>query len=163
MRRGVLALLLIATACQRSPTAPTAIPDLSPCLLAAMDPPTWAIARTRGRKSLIEESLVAATLDSRRCRVVAGRWRDEYTGDVYTDPADLEIDHRVPLRECASQRRLEMGSTAEARLRERSLRPRAPCRGCCQGESKQEAIKDRKTGALRFAGVGVTMRQRGER
>ena len=46
---------------------------------------------------LIEESLIAATLDFRGCRVVAGRWRDEYTGAVYTNPADLEIDHRVPL------------------------------------------------------------------
>lgn len=24
-------------------------------------------------------------------------WRDEYTGTVFTDPSDLDIDHRVPL------------------------------------------------------------------
>lgn len=46
---------------------------------------------------LIEESLIAPTLDPRGCRVVTGRWRDEYTGAFYTNPADLDIDHRVPL------------------------------------------------------------------
>lgn len=46
---------------------------------------------------LIEESLIAPMLDARACRVVSGRWRDEYTGLVFTDPNALEIDHRVPL------------------------------------------------------------------
>ena len=96
MRRGVLALLLIAAACQQSPTAPTAIPDYDRADWQQWIDEDGDCQDTR-QEVLIEESLVAATLDARRCRVVAGRWRDEYTGNVYTDPADLEIDHRVPL------------------------------------------------------------------
>ena len=46
---------------------------------------------------LIKETLVAPTLDARGCRVMVGMWRDEYTGAVFTDPSDLDIDHRVPL------------------------------------------------------------------
>jgi Protein of unknown function (DUF1524) len=31
------------------------------------------------------------------CDVVSGRWFDPYGGQVYTDPADIDIDHIVPL------------------------------------------------------------------
>lgn len=97
MRRGVLAIVLLAAACQRSPTAPTAsIPDYD-----RADWQLWIDAdgdcQDTRQEVLMEESLIATTLDSRGCRVLAGRWRDEYTGAVYTDPAELEIDHRVPL------------------------------------------------------------------
>ena len=34
-----------------------------------------------------------------RCPVIAGRWHDRYTGQVFTDPAALDIDHVVPLKE----------------------------------------------------------------
>lgn len=33
------------------------------------------------------------------CKVVAGRWRDPYTGRIFTNPAELDIDHLVPLAE----------------------------------------------------------------
>lgn len=96
LRRGVLAIVFLATACQRSPTAPSAIPDY--------DRTDWQVwldedgdCQDTRQEVLIEESLIATTLDPRGCRVVAGRWRDEYTGAVHTDPAELEIDHRVPL------------------------------------------------------------------
>jgi hypothetical protein len=32
-----------------------------------------------------------------RCKVVSGRWLDPYTGQTYTDPKDIDIDHVVPL------------------------------------------------------------------
>ena len=48
---------------------------------------------------LIEESTVRVTLDPRRCKVVAGRWEDPYTGRVFTDPGQLDIDHLIPLAE----------------------------------------------------------------
>ena len=35
--------------------------------------------------------------DDRQCRVEAGRWLDPYTGNAFTDPGDLDVDHLVPL------------------------------------------------------------------
>lgn len=47
---------------------------------------------------LIEESEVPVTYeDSRECRVVSGKWTGLYTGEEFTDPKDLDIDHMVPL------------------------------------------------------------------
>ena len=47
---------------------------------------------------LISESTEAVDFkDERECEVGAGNWRDPYTGDVLTDPGDLDIDHMVPL------------------------------------------------------------------
>ena len=47
---------------------------------------------------LISESTEAVGFkDERECEVGAGNWRDPYTGDVLTDPGDLDIDHMVPL------------------------------------------------------------------
>ncbi len=38
-------------------------------------------------------------LSNNGCRVKSGEWRDYYTGEVYYDPQELEIDHRVALKE----------------------------------------------------------------
>ena len=46
---------------------------------------------------LIRESRVAVTFDSSGCRVISGEWQDPFTGNVYTDPGALDIDHTVPL------------------------------------------------------------------
>lgn len=46
---------------------------------------------------LIAESVKPVTLDDRGCRVVTGSWDDPYTGETYTDPSILDIDHFVPL------------------------------------------------------------------
>jgi len=48
---------------------------------------------------LISESIGPVTLDDRGCRVVAGQWFDFYTGQTYTDPSKLDIDHFIPLAE----------------------------------------------------------------
>jgi hypothetical protein len=97
MRRAFLAIVLLAAACQRSPTAPTTtVPEYD-----RGDWQHWIDAdgdcQDTRQEVLIDESLIATTLDPRGCRVVTGRWRDEYTGAVHTDPGELEIDHRVPL------------------------------------------------------------------
>lgn len=34
-----------------------------------------------------------------KCNVVTGRWRDPYSGETFTDPGNLHIDHVVPLSE----------------------------------------------------------------
>lgn len=48
---------------------------------------------------LIEESLESVRLDDKGCRVQFGRWYDLYTGETFTDPKKLDIDHLVPLAE----------------------------------------------------------------
>ncbi len=48
---------------------------------------------------LIAESLIPVHFDSRGCNVVSGQWLDPYTGQTFTDPSDLAIDHFVPLAE----------------------------------------------------------------
>lgn len=65
--------------------------------------PRWADTdgdcQSTRHEVLIEESLVPVTLDARGCKVVAGKWLDPYTGDVFADPRQLDIDHLVPLAE----------------------------------------------------------------
>ena len=47
---------------------------------------------------LIEESLTPIVfVDARDCRVLTGTWRDAYSGNFYTDPGQLDVDHLVPL------------------------------------------------------------------
>jgi hypothetical protein len=48
---------------------------------------------------LIIESLVPVTLDAAGCKVLKGKWFDAYTGRVFTNPRQLDIDHLVPLGE----------------------------------------------------------------
>jgi hypothetical protein len=49
---------------------------------------------------LIAESETPVTFeDERECRVTSGRWTDPYTGNVFTNPSDLDIDHVVALKE----------------------------------------------------------------
>ncbi|MGN6694768.1 MAG: HNH endonuclease family protein [Aquihabitans sp.] len=45
---------------------------------------------------LIDESVIEPTVDD-RCRTTVGRWRSLYDGTETTTPADLQIDHLVPL------------------------------------------------------------------
>lgn len=48
---------------------------------------------------LLIESRIPPTLDSSGCYVQSGEWHDPFTGLVFTDPSDLQIDHMVPLKE----------------------------------------------------------------
>jgi len=48
---------------------------------------------------LIAESLIPVQFDSRGCRVVSGEWLDPFTGQTFTNPGDLDIDHFIPLAE----------------------------------------------------------------
>ena len=48
---------------------------------------------------LIAESLVPPTLDDAGCRVVSGLWYGLFSGQAFTDPSKLDIDHLVPLKE----------------------------------------------------------------
>lgn len=48
---------------------------------------------------LMAESAVPVTLSPNGCSVVRGEWFDKATGQVFTDPSDIDIDHHVPLSE----------------------------------------------------------------
>lgn len=44
-------------------------------------------------------SLVTPVMSEDGCKVMQGRWYDPYTGQLYKNPQDLDIDHVVPLAE----------------------------------------------------------------
>jgi hypothetical protein len=99
----LLAILLAAASGCRSTTAPTPVSETIPAY-DRDDWPQWIDAdgdcQDTRHEVLIEESLSPPVFaDDRRCRVVAGTWRDAYSGLFYTDPAILDIDHFVPLAE----------------------------------------------------------------
>ena len=49
---------------------------------------------------LIEESQIPVTFKTdKECTVKSGQWDDPYTGKVFTNPRDLDVDHVVPLKE----------------------------------------------------------------
>jgi hypothetical protein len=48
---------------------------------------------------LIAESLSPAQVDPFGCKVIEGDWYSPYDGLTHTDPAELDIDHVVPLKE----------------------------------------------------------------
>jgi hypothetical protein len=100
-KRWVVILAFLAVACGSGPVAPTEVP---PVQIPAYNRAEWqhwidddGDCQDTRQEVLIEETLIAPTLDAAGCRVVSGLWRDEYTGAVYTDPSDLDVDHRVPL------------------------------------------------------------------
>ena len=55
---------------------------------------------TRGRV-LRRDSLDQPQISWPGCKVLAGRWIDPYTGATYTSPAEVSIDHVVPLKEAS--------------------------------------------------------------
>lgn len=52
---------------------------------------------TRQEVLIAQSEIPVRFTDSSRCRVASGRWRCPYTGRVFTDPGDLDVDHLVPL------------------------------------------------------------------
>lgn len=53
-------------------------------------------------EALIAESEIPVTFkprnDGREGKVTAGRWTGPFSGEVFTDPSDVDVDHMVPLR-----------------------------------------------------------------
>jgi hypothetical protein len=53
-----------------------------------------------GRQEVLAaESTEPVTWDERGCKVLSGAWTCPLTGERFTDPSKLDIDHVVPLRE----------------------------------------------------------------
>jgi hypothetical protein len=102
---ALLLLLQVATLGWYPVPAPAAmagvVVDAQAPTYRRADWPHWVDAdrdcQDTRQEVLIAQSLVPVTLDRRGCRVVAGLWRDPYTGERFTVPAALDIDHIVPL------------------------------------------------------------------
>ncbi len=45
------------------------------------------------RQQVLKDQAKSFQLDGQGCRVVSGEWIDPYTGQTFTDPAKLDIDH----------------------------------------------------------------------
>ncbi|WP_344984049.1 GmrSD restriction endonuclease domain-containing protein, partial [Nonomuraea soli] len=63
--------------------------------------PHWAQVRgaCNVRELLLQFEAETVTVDRASCAPIEGRWRSPYDGAVWTLPADLDIDHMVPLSE----------------------------------------------------------------
>ena len=48
---------------------------------------------------LITESTTTLTYSRSHCTVIKGRWVSQWDGRIWTNPADVDIDHHVPLAE----------------------------------------------------------------
>ena len=87
------------------------------------------------QEALIAESETPVTYKSEdRCRVASGSWDGPYTGERFTDPGDLDIDHMVPLANAHRSGRVGLERGQEARVRERSVVRGAPDSGEGVGE-----------------------------
>ncbi|QYN41088.1 HNH endonuclease family protein (plasmid) [Pseudonocardia sp. DSM 110487] len=83
---------------------------------AHYDRDDWGDWRTRAGCDTREQVLIRDGQDvttGANCTITGGRWTSTYDGISHTDPADLEIDHRVPVRE--AQRSGARGWTREQR------------------------------------------------
>ena len=70
------------------------------------DRSTWGRWRDENRdcqdtrqEVLAAESTEPVTWDERGCKVLSGRWECPFTGETFTNPGVLDVDHMVPLRE----------------------------------------------------------------
>jgi len=51
------------------------------------------------QEMLQKDNLDFNVIDIENCRIVKGKWYDEYSGQYYTNTSQLDIDHIVPLKE----------------------------------------------------------------
>jgi hypothetical protein len=49
------------------------------------------------RESALAEQGSNITKDPATCKIISGSWVDPYSGDTFTNPGDLDIDHVIPL------------------------------------------------------------------
>ena len=54
--------------------------------------------RDTRQEVLLAESLVPPIMSKDGCKVLAGLWRDPYTGKIWVDPGELDVDHTIPLK-----------------------------------------------------------------
>ena len=103
--------LILVTACSELPFPATMSENLSltvapvPNDIPSYDRDEWRHwvdedrdCQDTRQEVLIEESSSPVEYeDSDQCRVAEGEWDGPYTGEQFTDPSDMDIDHMVPL------------------------------------------------------------------
>lgn len=52
---------------------------------------------TRAEILILYSTLSVTFTSASPCQVAGGSWFDPYTGNIYTNPSDLDVDHIVPL------------------------------------------------------------------
>lgn len=62
-------------------------------------------------------------LDEAQCNVVSGQWRDEYTGDVITDPNLAIVEHALPLQSAHESGAYQFSRKEKERLANKLVRP----------------------------------------
>lgn len=97
--KRVLATWLCLAACSTSELSAPLIPDYS-----RKEWRHWVDddkdCQDARQEVLIAESKGPVTYETeRQCRVETGSWEDPYTGQSFTDPSDLDVDHVVALRD----------------------------------------------------------------
>ena len=105
------ASILLVTACSESPTATATLDAMSitvasvPSDIPSYNRDNWRHWEDEDRdcqdtrqEVLVEESVSPVEYeDSDQCRVKSGEWNGPYTGEQFTNPRDLDVDHMVPL------------------------------------------------------------------
>ena len=104
-----VAMTLLVAGCSNSPAAtpePLSITVAqAPRDIPAYDRDEWGSwtdedsdCQDTRQEVLVEESATTVTFtDTSQCRVASGEWTDPYTGNQFTVPGALEIDHMAPL------------------------------------------------------------------
>lgn len=62
------------------------------------DPSDDVCYNTRALVLMRDSNQDVTFAEANKCNVIEGRWRDDYTGQVFTKREDIQIDHLVPLK-----------------------------------------------------------------
>jgi len=62
-------------------------------------------------------------LDEAQCQIVSGQWRDEYTGEVITDPNLAIVEHALPLQSAHESGAYRFSRKEKQRLANKFVRP----------------------------------------
>jgi hypothetical protein len=112
--RAILLPVLLVCSCSPARPEPTVTPEIateppsvSPETVPEYDRDEWGRWRDEDKdcqdtrqEVLVRQSEVPPTFkDEKGCKVATGKWTCPYTGETFTDPGKMDIDHVVPLLE----------------------------------------------------------------
>ena len=86
------------------------------------------------------------------CDVVAGEWLDPYTGNTYTDPSEIDIDHVVPLANAWRSG----ASSWDEQQRERYANAPGVVLSVEDNANQEKETRDRRRGSHRDKRCGAT-------
>lgn len=74
--------------------------DITPCW-SVREEVLYRDAVKDSTLTLLDRNKVRTEDKTKACYVAGGTWNDPYTGEVFTNPSDLDIDHMIPLNYAA--------------------------------------------------------------